>query len=99
MLGITVWWAGVESSGTTSWTDPEAPAASPPTAQETTDPERVPPPVALTNVVFAGTVSLRSEERRVGIEGMASGRAEEQDEQEVAELRAAVEEDAEARAA
>src|SRR5439155_11224240 len=43
---------------TTSCTEPEAPAASAPIDQVTTEPDRVPPAVALTNAVLAGTVSL-----------------------------------------
>src|SRR5262245_2964284 len=43
-------------SFTTSWSEPEAPAASAPTFQVTTPADSVPPPVADTNVVFAGTV-------------------------------------------
>ena len=42
---------------TTSWTDPEAPAASAPIDQVTTPAESVPLLVADTNVVLAGTVS------------------------------------------
>src|SRR3989442_1374259 len=44
---------------TTSWTDPEAPAASEPIVQGTTPAESEPPPVADANVVVAGTVSDR----------------------------------------
>src|SRR5712692_605858 len=47
-----------EATRTTSWTDPEAPAAREAIDQETVEPERVPPPVALTKEVLAGTVSL-----------------------------------------
>src|SRR5438093_816788 len=43
---------------TVSVTDPEAPAASEPIDQVTTPAASEPPPVADTNVVFAGTVSL-----------------------------------------
>src|SRR6267143_1251195 len=42
---------------TTSCTDPDPPAASAPRFQVTTPAASVPPPVADTNVVFAGTVS------------------------------------------
>src|SRR5436309_201408 len=45
---------------TTSCTEPETPAASEPIDQVTTEPERVPPAVALTKVVSTGTVSLIS---------------------------------------
>src|SRR6185503_10603149 len=45
---------------TTSCTDPETPAFRTPTLQVTTPPDAVPPPVADTNVVLAGTVSLRT---------------------------------------
>src|SRR3989442_108323 len=44
---------------TVSVTEPEAPAASEPIDQVTTPAESEPPPVADTNVVFAGTVSDR----------------------------------------
>jgi len=47
-----------EATRTTSWTEPEAPAASEAIDQETTEPERVPPEVALTKEVLAGMVSL-----------------------------------------
>ena len=43
---------------TTSCTDPEPPAASAPTFQVTTPAASVPPPVADTNEVFPGTVSV-----------------------------------------
>src|SRR5258706_580713 len=43
---------------TTSCTEPEAPAFSVPTLQVTIPAEAVPPPVADTNVVLAGSVSL-----------------------------------------
>src|SRR3989442_15758152 len=62
---------------TTSWTDPEAPAASEPIVQVTTPAESEPPPVADTNVMFAGTASdritPRAEERRVGEERRSRG--------------------------
>src|SRR2546425_852755 len=41
-------------------TEPEPPAASAPIDQVTTPAEREPPPVADTNVAFAGTVSERT---------------------------------------
>src|SRR5216117_3800570 len=56
---ITVPLASGVLTRTTSWTDPEAPAASEPIDQATTPAESEPPPVADTNVVFAGTVSDR----------------------------------------
>ena len=43
---------------TTIWTEPEAPAARLPTDQVTTPEARVPPAVAETKVVLAGTVSV-----------------------------------------
>src|SRR5262245_44023534 len=43
---------------TTIWTEPLAPAARLPGDQVTTPPESVPPPVAETKVVLAGTVSV-----------------------------------------
>src|SRR5438093_5854227 len=43
---------------TTSWTDEDEPAFSDPMFQVTTPAASVPPPVAETNVVFAGTVSV-----------------------------------------
>src|SRR5438093_13125415 len=73
---------------TTIWTEPEAPAARLPGDQVTTPEARVPPAVAETKVVLAGTVSvrttpvalalpvLRSEERRVGKERGARGSGE-----------------------
>src|SRR5213594_1075439 len=45
---------------TVSVTEPEPPAASAPIDQVTTPAEREPPPVADTNVAFAGTVSERT---------------------------------------
>src|SRR5262245_32227413 len=45
---------------TTSCTEPDAPALRAPGLQVTTLPEAVPPPVADTNVVLAGMVSLRT---------------------------------------
>src|SRR6185503_4103359 len=57
-LVITVPFASGLVTATTSCTDPEAPAATPPTFQVTTPAASVPPPVADTNEVFAGTVSL-----------------------------------------
>ena len=42
---------------TTSWTEPEAPEATVPRFQVTTPAASVPPPVALTNVVPAGSAS------------------------------------------
>src|SRR6266702_8283735 len=55
---MTVPFASGLATRTTSCTEPEAPAASEPIDQVTTEPDRVPPAVALTNVVLAGTVSL-----------------------------------------
>src|SRR5512137_1566055 len=46
------------TTATTIWTEPDAPAFRTPRFQVTTPPESVPPPVADTNVVFAGTVSV-----------------------------------------
>jgi len=43
---------------TTSCAEPEAPAASVAAVQVTTPPDSVPPPVADTKVVLAGTVSV-----------------------------------------
>ncbi len=43
---------------TTSCTDPEPPAATAPMFQVTTPAASVPPPVAETNEVFTGTVSV-----------------------------------------
>src|SRR5467141_2873775 len=43
---------------TTIWTEPDPPAARLPTFQVTTPAARVPPAVAETNVVLAGTVSV-----------------------------------------
>src|SRR2546428_6943482 len=45
---------------TTIWTEPEAPAARLPGDQVTTPLARVPPGVAETKVVLAGTVSVRT---------------------------------------
>src|SRR6266508_495824 len=42
---------------TTSCTDPETPTPTAPTFQVTTPPDGVPPPVADTNIVFAGSGS------------------------------------------
>ena len=56
---MTVPFASGVATRTTSWTDPEAPAASEPIDQVTTPTESVPLFVADTNVVFAGTVSER----------------------------------------
>src|SRR3989442_10167024 len=58
LLVITVPLASGVLTRTTSWTDPEAPAAREPIDQVTTPAESEPPPVADTNVVLAGTVSL-----------------------------------------
>src|ERR1041384_1948134 len=55
---ITVPFASGLATCTTSCTDPDAPAASAPMFQVTTPAASVPPPVADTNEVFAGTVSL-----------------------------------------
>src|SRR5882672_2658297 len=57
-LVITVPFASGLVTATTSCTDPEAPAATAPTFQVTTPAASVPPPVADTKLVFAGTVSL-----------------------------------------
>src|SRR6266702_3954656 len=54
---MTVPFASGLATRTTSWTEPEAPAASEPIDQLTTPAESAPPPVADTNVVFTGTVS------------------------------------------
>src|SRR5258706_399614 len=54
---MTVPFASGLLTRTTSWTDPEPPAASAPIDQLTTPPDCVPPPVADTNVVLTGTVS------------------------------------------
>src|SRR5438093_1279729 len=59
LLVITVPLASGVLTRTTSWTDPEAPAASEPIGQVTTPAESEPPPVADTNVMFAGTASER----------------------------------------
>src|SRR5439155_1900356 len=56
---IAVPLASGELTRTVSVTEPEAPAASEPIDQVTTPVESEPPPVADTNVVFAGTVSER----------------------------------------
>src|SRR5712691_3206652 len=56
-LVITVPFASGRLTLTTSCTDPEVPALSAPMFQVTTPPASVPPPVAETNVVFAGMVS------------------------------------------
>ncbi len=55
---MTVPFASGELAFTTSCTEPEVPALRVPMLQETTPLARVPPPVAETNVVFVGTVSL-----------------------------------------
>src|SRR2546426_4514179 len=57
-LVITVPLARGVLTRTVSVTEPDAPAASEPIGQVTTPAESEPPPVADTNVVFAGTVSL-----------------------------------------
>src|SRR5436189_289339 len=59
LLVITVPLASGVLTRTTSWTEPEAPAASEPIDQVTTPAASEPPPVTDTNVVFAGTVSDR----------------------------------------
>src|SRR5262245_48789521 len=41
-------------------TDPDPPAATVPSGQETVAPERIPPPVAETKLAFAGTVPVRT---------------------------------------
>src|SRR6267378_2440253 len=56
-LVMTVPLARGEVTCTTSCTEPDAPTARAPMFQVTTPPASVPPPVADTNVVFAGTVS------------------------------------------
>src|SRR5882762_6124473 len=56
-LLITVPFARGLATCTTSCTDPEPPAARAPRFQVTTPAASVPPPVADTNAVFAGTVS------------------------------------------
>src|SRR5882672_11526544 len=56
-LVISVPFASGLVTATTSWTDADAPDASPPMFQVTTPAASVPPPVALTKLVFAGTVS------------------------------------------
>ena len=43
---------------TTSWTDPEAPATRLPMVQVTVPPDGAPPPVAETNEVLLGRVSV-----------------------------------------
>ena len=55
---ITVPLASGLATCTTRSTLADAPAASAPMFQVTTPAASVPPPVALTNVVFAGSVSL-----------------------------------------
>src|SRR6266481_91863 len=57
LLWITVPFAKGLVTATTSWTEPLAPDARPPMFQVTTPAASVPPPVALTNDVFAGIVS------------------------------------------
>src|SRR5882672_5425530 len=57
-LVITVPFARGLATCTTSCTEPDAPAASAPMFQVTTPAASVPPAVADTNVVFAGTVSV-----------------------------------------
>ncbi len=57
---MTVPFASGVLTCTTICTEPETPALSVPMFQVTTPPAIVPPPVADTNVVFAGTVSRRS---------------------------------------
>src|SRR5438034_238317 len=59
LLVITVPLASGVLTRTTSGTEPDAPAASEPIDQVTTPAASEPPPVADTNVVFAGTVSER----------------------------------------
>src|SRR5437667_342675 len=54
---MTVPFASGLATRTTSWTEPEPPAASAPIDQVTTPAESAPPPVADTNVVLTGTVS------------------------------------------
>src|SRR5882672_12867059 len=57
-LVITVPFASGLATATTSCTDADAPAARLPMFQVTTPAASVPPPVADTNAVLAGTVSL-----------------------------------------
>src|SRR6266581_8981979 len=57
-LVITVPFASGELTLTTSCTDVDVPAFSAPMFQVTTPPASVPPPVADTKLVFAGTVSV-----------------------------------------
>src|SRR5437667_331347 len=56
-LVITVPFVSGLATCTTSCTVPELPPATPPTFQFTSPPLSLPPPVADTNEVFAGTVS------------------------------------------
>src|SRR5438093_716276 len=58
VLVITVPLASGLFTFTTSWTEPEDPALTLPTFQVTTPAARVPPAVADTKLVFAGTVSV-----------------------------------------
>src|SRR5438093_1368062 len=57
-LLMTVPFASGLVTCTTSWTDEDDPALSAPMFQVTTPAASVPPPVADTNVVFAGIVSV-----------------------------------------
>src|SRR6267142_1488793 len=57
-LVITVPFGSGAATCTTSCTEPEPPAGTAPRFQVTTPPASVPPPVADTNAVFAGTVSV-----------------------------------------
>src|SRR3989338_602595 len=57
VLVITVPFASGLFTCTTSCTDPDTPAFTAPRLQVTTPPASVPPPVADTNVVFAGSGS------------------------------------------
>src|SRR6266571_3992724 len=58
VLVMTVPLASGLLTRTTSWTDPDVPAFRLPTFQVTTPPDCVPPAVADTKVVLAGTVSV-----------------------------------------
>src|SRR5438093_1363936 len=57
-LVMTVPFASGEAACTISCTDPDPPTARAPMFQVTTPAASVPPPVADTNAVFAGTVSV-----------------------------------------
>ena len=60
VLVITVPLASGLLTRTTSWTDPEPPALTAPMFQVTTPAASVPPAVAETKTVFAGSGSLRT---------------------------------------